>query len=139
MHKIQAMPGVTVSAGSIGSTTTSADGSFKFNDIEEDSKYEIAASKAKFTFDKPSVGGILNSNVDNLVFNANQLLSISGRVMHKGQPMEGVEIDAGPLGKTITDAEGYYCFTDVPDGTEYSLTAKKGKFVFGTKNGTTGS
>lgn len=139
IHKNQPMSGVTVNAGPIGSTTSGIDGSFKFNDIEEDTKYEIIAAKAKFVFDKPSISGIVNSNLDNLVFNANQLLSISGRVMHKGKPMEGVEIDGGDIGKTVTDSEGYYCFTDVPDGTEYSLSAKKGKYVFGTKTGVTGS
>ena len=139
LHKNQPMQGVTLNAGPLGTATSSADGHFEFKNIEEDKKYEIAASKAKYLFDKPSINGVLTSSVNNLVFNANQLLSVSGRVMHKGQPMEGVEIDAGPLGKTISDSEGYYCFTDVPDGTEYAITARKGKFVFGTKNGTTGA
>jgi hypothetical protein len=137
-HHGEPMSGVNINAGPIGSTTTDSDGTFSFSDIAEDTKYEITASKTKFVFETPTISGVLDREIDDLAFNAIQLLSISGRVMHKGNPMEGVEIDGGPLGKTVTDAQGYYCFTDVPDGTEYSLTARKGKYVFGTRKGTSG-
>jgi len=138
IHTGKAVDGVTLNAGSLGTTTSDSDGYFEFKDIAEDTEYEVSASKAKFSFGTPTLSGTLTEDSKGLVFEGLALLSISGRVMHKGKPMEGVEIDGGPLGKTTTDAKGYYCFADVPDGTQYSLTARKGKFTFGTRKGTSG-
>ena len=81
---------------------------------------------------------MLTDNINNLDFIANKLLTISGKVMHKGKPLQGVEIDAGELGTVLTDVHGFYMFDNAKDGIEYTIKAKKGKFSFGTRKGVKG-
>jgi len=134
----QAVQGANVDAGRIGKTTSGPDGRYQFRNVEEDSIYEIMVLKDKLTFDKNKLSGTLTADITNLNFNAKKLLIVSGRVMHKGKPLEGVEIDAGDLGTTLTDSDGFYKFDNALDGVEYTIKAKKGKFSFGTKRGVRG-
>lgn len=41
--------------------------------------------------------------------------------MHRGKPLAGIKIDGGTLGETVTNSKGEYQFTDVPEGTKYSI------------------
>ena len=136
IHKGNPLARVTIDAGSIGTFNTDDDGVFRFIAIPEATQYTIRPSLEKFSFQPETIKGRLDDNCDNLEFGAVQLFSISGRVVHKGKALEGVEIDGGPLGVTHTDADGNYSFDNVPDGTKYTLTAKKGNFVFGKMQGT---
>ncbi len=127
------LEGVNIDAGRIGKTVSGADGKYEFHKIEEDSNYEITAFKDKLTFENNKLSGMLTSSINNLDFVANKLLTISGKVMHKGKPLQGVEIDAGELGTVLTDANGFYMFDNAKDGIKYTIKAKKGKFSFGTR------
>ena len=136
MHKGRPLAGVEISAEPIGSVVTDKNGAFQFIAVAEETEYSIKPSFDKFSFEPESIEGKLGDNRRDIKFDAVQLFSISGRVIHKGVALEGVEIDGGPLGITHTDAEGNYIFENVPDGTVYTLTAKKGNFVFGKMQGT---
>jgi len=59
-------------------------------------------------------------------------MDVRGSVIRNGKPLEGVEIDAGPLGTAVTDKDGIYVFKDVPEGTEINLSAKKDGFLIST-------
>ena len=65
-----------------------------------------------------------------LIFHATELFIISGIIGHRGKGLPGVTVDGGILGTTVTDQSGRYEFTDVPEGTEFSLTASKDGYVF---------
>ena len=56
--------------------------------------------------------------------------TISGTVLDGGTPIEGVLIDAGKMGKRISNAQGEYVFEEVPLGSSYLITAHKPSYRF---------
>jgi len=125
--------GVRVSGGELGEVVTSSDGAFLFSDVLEGTRYTIKFSRHGYIFDASEVSGQLDASSPALLVSARKLCTIKGRISHKGVPMSGVTVDGGPLGTTLTDADGHYVFQNVPEGTPYSLRASKDGFVFGMK------
>ena len=132
LHKDQPLAGVQIDAGSLGSTITDEHGNFSLLDVLDGTEETIKVLKEKFLFDTPEQKLHVNGGNVKLSYRATELFTIAGKVVHKGVPMEGVEIDGGELGKTVTGADGSYCFQNVPDGAHYTLIARKGNFSFGT-------
>ena len=132
LHKGKPLSGVTIFSEDLSSTTTDSDGKFTFADIREGSPYKVTATKQKFIFEPDCSEGKVGSEDVVCNFSARELFSIRGRVMHRGIPMAGVEVDGGELGKTLTGGDGYYVFENVPEDGKHSLTASKDGYVFGT-------
>ncbi|MCB0345074.1 MAG: FHA domain-containing protein [Bdellovibrionales bacterium] len=132
VHKGSPVEGVKVSCKTLGSATTDSNGEFSFNNVAETTDFSISLDKNRYRFSADGLDGSVGSNID-IKVDAQKLFSISGRVVHRGEALSGVEIDGGELGKTLTDANGYYEFSDVPEDTEYSIRAMKDGFVFGTR------
>lgn len=138
-HRGRPLAGVEVDGGSLGTQTTDDRGSFAFVDVPEGTAYSLALKKQKFVFDKATVSGDSGPNDQARTFTARELFALRGRVIHRGQPMAGVEVDGGELGKVVTGEDGSYVFENVPEGAKYILTASRDGFVFGTIKGKSGS
>jgi hypothetical protein len=123
LHRGQPLAGVAVNAEGLGSAITGPDGSFNFGDIEDGTPYSLSVTKDRFKFDGGRKGVVANDT--SIVIDATKLVTIQGRIIHKGQPLAGVLIDAGPLGKTTTGEDGVYRFADVPENTAYTIKASK--------------
>jgi len=128
VHHGKPVEGVKIDAGGLGTSTTGEGGVFSFIDIAEDSKFQVSASKDGFIFSVDNASGTLTGDT-NIEFKAVQLLSVSGKVMNKGKPLAGVEIDSGEFGKAVTDASGAYTINNVPENTELNIVAKKGGYI----------
>jgi pSer/pThr/pTyr-binding forkhead associated (FHA) protein len=64
---------------------------------------------------------------DNLTldFVATKLLSIKGKVSHKGQAVSGVKVVDEELGSTVTDSKGEFSFEEIIEGTAYNFKFSK--------------
>ncbi len=60
-------------------------------------------------------------NLLDLDFSVLKLLTISGRITHQNTALKNITINAGMLGKCQTDADGYFVFTDVLEGSRYEI------------------
>lgn len=132
MHKGSPVEDVEVRCQTLGTTYTDSNGEFSFENVAETTAYSISLKKKKYRFLCDELEGAVDGNIS-VEAEAQRLFSISGRVVHRGAALAGVEIDAGELGTTTTDANGYYEFRDVPEDTEYKITASKDGYVFGTR------
>ena len=133
MHRDTPLEGVRVEAGAWGSAITVHDGTYCIPNVPEGSGYALVAAKDGFIFECGAPSGILGQADEIVDFNARKLLTITGKITHKGFPLAGVEIDGGPIGKTITSQDGSYRFEKVPEGTDYKLVARRDGFTFGKK------
>ncbi len=127
LHKGKPLSGVEVDGGPLGGAKSEADGYFNFPSTAEGTEYEFVFSLPEFRFEPAKVQGKAGDNQP-IAIAATKLVTVKGRVVHKGKPLEGVEIDAGPLGKTTTDADGVYVFKDVAEDTEFTIKARKPKY-----------
>lgn len=127
LHKDKPLANVKVDAGDLGETTTQADGYFNLPAVAEDTEYELSLSKPEFRFEPEKVKGKMGDD-KRISVSATKLITVKGRVVHKGKPLAEVVIDAGPLGKTTTDDNGVYQFKDVPEDTEFTIKAQKPKY-----------
>ena len=133
LHKGQPLVDVEIDAGPFGSVLTDADGCFHFAFLREGTEYSVYASKQNFTFELGAdSSGVLAASTE-VTISATQLFNVSGVVRHNGRALAGVEIDGGALGTVTTDANGRYEFTSVPEGTKYSLTARKKGYALASK------
>lgn len=128
-RKGEPLVGVRIDAGSLGLHVTDTNGKFVFKNVPEDTSYKITASKDGYIFDEASIEGTLRSN-EEFSLEAKKLLTLKGKVIHKGVPLSGVTIDGGALGTTTTAPDGSYAFKDVPEGTAYNIVAKKDGYTF---------
>jgi len=134
IHRGKPLSGVTVDAGPLGQVTSGADGRFQYLNVLEGVSYNLSASKPEFRFQSTNAQGTLSGDVE-VEFLATKLLSIKGVVTHNGEPLAGVEVDGGPLGKATTDADGCYVFRDVPEDTEFVLKVAKAGFTISCPDG----
>lgn len=128
-HRGQPLSGVTIDGGEFGKTQTLADGSFHFSIVPEGTKYKVEANKEGYIINCQSPEGVASES-SSVEFFATKLLSISGRVVHQGKAIEGVEIDCGRFGNITTDEDGCYIIKNVPEETEISIVAKKDGYIF---------
>jgi hypothetical protein len=124
--------GVTISAGSGGSTITASDGSYTLSGLA-DSSYTLSASKTDCTFAPASRSVSVPPNATGQDFTATctvPTFAISGQVTDgSGNPIAGVTIAAGSNTNTITNNAGSYTLDNLPVGT-YTLTAAKTNCTF---------
>ncbi len=130
VNKGNGLAGVVVKSDALGSTTTDEDGNFEFIDVEEDTEYNLEFEKESYQFEAKNNSGTLTKDQD-VEVKATKLIPVEGVIYYKGKPLGGVEIDGGPIGKTITGEDGRYCFPDVPEGTQYTLIPHKEGYKFG--------
>ena len=72
--------------------------------------------------------------IENLDFEAEKLFGIEGSVIHKGRALSGVKVEALGIGVTITDGDGNFSFSNLPEGTNYALVLSKPGYFFRTKH-----
>jgi len=117
--------------------TTAADGTYAFTNVAPGS-YTVAASKSGYTFTPLSVT-VLDTNITNANIAANAAapsVNVSGKVTRSNgiTPVAGVSLSLklGGLTKKIaaTATDGTYTFTNVANGTGYSVTASKSGYIF---------
>lgn len=130
IHNDNPLEGVQVDGGKLGKTESGKDGTFRFREVDCGVKYSLSFSKPQFEFEPSSIEGVAGEEDQDIEVKAIKLVEVKGRVVHKGTPLEGVEIDAGPLGKTKTDKDGRYKFENVREDIEFSITARKAKYNF---------
>ncbi|NLF24255.1 MAG: FHA domain-containing protein [Deltaproteobacteria bacterium] len=128
-HHGRPLEGVEVDGGVFGSQQTGPDGRFCFDDIEESTPYELRVSKTDHVFKAENLKGVVQQDI-HLQVEAQRLFSLSGRVVVNGDGLAGVKIEAGELGTSHTDENGYYCFAGVVEGSPYSLKAVKKDYIF---------
>ena len=125
LHHGMGLAGVEIDGGPLGVKKTDNEGCFEFENITEETHYSLCAAKDEFIFELPSAAsGMLSAHAE-IEFTATQLFTISGTIAHAGEPLAGVVVDGGQLGRTLTDNQGVYTFSDVPEGTEYRLEVSK--------------
>ncbi len=124
LHRGKPLAGATVEGEALGRLTTDSDGFFSFDNIEDGTTYSLTVSKEKFRFDNGRSKGVVSKDAT-VSFEAVKLVTIKGRIIHKGAPLAGVLVDGGPLGTTVTSEDGIYQFVDVPENTEYTIKASK--------------
>ena len=69
-------------------------------------------------------------DIQDLNFDAVALHRLSGQVLHRGKPLAGVSVVAEGIGQTTTDNDGTFSFSNIEDGTSYTLTVSKDRFRF---------
>ena len=126
------LEGVTVIDQTLGTTRTDDTGSFRFSDVIEGTAYSFKFEKEGYTFSPQESSGDLNDENLELLVSARKLFSITGAITHRGKGLEGVTVDGGELGITVTDDQGCYRFESVPEGGEFTLKATKEGYTFGT-------
>lgn len=130
VHHQKPLEGVVLDGGALGVTKTDAKGNFSFNNIAENTQFRITPSCDGFMMAKnQNLSGTINSNIKHS-FNAIKLSRVAGRIVHGGNPLPGVTLDAGPHGVCITDADGYYQFDNVPENTDLEIRALGAGFMF---------
>lgn len=131
LHHGKPLGNVEIDAAGLGKATTRADGSFEILDVPEGTEYTLKAVKSNYIISCSDTQGIINGDHE-ITFEALQLFTVRGKVTHHGKPLEGVAIDGGNLGQTTTGPDGTYSFADVPENTEFTITAmKKGYLIKG--------
>lgn len=123
---------VNVSLGGQGSNLSNANGLVDFSDIEEGSKLEFNFAKAGYVLE-PSKLALVIEDDQTIKVSALKLVSVRGKVQHRGMPLAGVKVNGGELGSTTTNAEGIYEFKNVVEGTPVNVSVEKEGFVFSRK------
>ena len=129
-HRDAPLAGVAIDGGALGTVVTAEDGTFCIADVPENCLYSLTPSKEQFSFDIPERTGKVTEDPVFVHFLACKLFSIKGKVIQKGQPLQGVLVDGGELGTCATNDLGEYCFENVPEGKTYSLKLSKNNFAF---------
>lgn len=128
VHKGKPLAGVEIDGGELGRITTDSSGSFCFRNVKEGSPYTLHANRKKYILAAKSPSDTLREDRE-VLFEATELFTVSGRIIHNGKPLANVIVDGGKLGETRTDSNGVYEFKNVPEGTEYSVTPKIDGFL----------
>jgi len=77
------------------------------------------------------VKGGNGGNGGTAVVGAPTFYTLSGSIIDTNStPIDGVTVDAGPLGVTTTNASGAYSFPSIPAGTNYTLVATRVGYTF---------
>ena len=124
------LSGVTINGGSLGARTTDASGNFSFEDIPARTAYDISPSKQGYQFSPASASGILSSDRSVTFTATSQTYTLSGYVRYNGVGLSGVTIKGGNLGNKVTNANGYYRFDSISNGTTYRIVAEKTGYSF---------
>ena len=123
MHGEQPVANVIVDAGEHGHATTDFHGYFCIDGVTEGSSYRLSLRHNDFQFhESQDMAGVISDDL-NLRVNAIKLIDVAGRIMHRGKPVPGIELDAGPFGRSVSDENGYYVFPRVPETARIQIRA----------------
>lgn len=126
----QPVSGVTISAGSLGSTVSNSSGYYSFSNVDYGTSYSITPSYQGEAFSPSSASGVLTSNIAHNFNKLGPVATISGQVTSNGFPLANVSITSATLGAVTTSSTGYFSFNDVPLGTSYSLSVSLYGYAF---------
>lgn len=129
LHKDKPLADVRVASAELGIRITNSNGEFSFGQLREGTSYALAAQRDKFAFDVTGSTGVLEKD-ETISFEARELFSLRGRIVHRGVPLAHVQVECLNVGHTTTDDSGYYEFPNLPEGAAYTLRASKDGFVF---------
>lgn len=129
IYKGKGLANVLIKTNLKNNLITQKDGSFKIENVVEGTKFSFAPSLGNYCFEYDNEEKTVDSDLT-VNIKAIKLISINGYIKYKGVPVDGVTIDGGVLGKTLTDQNGYYEFKNVKEGTSYTLKAYKEGYKF---------
>ena len=119
---VDPIPNVTVDAGALGSVLTDANGDYQIPGILDASAYTVTPTLVGYTFvPSDAMGLFTNLDITENFTGSIQTFTISGTILEDGAPLEGVTVDGGAIGSVMTDAAGFYSFTNIPYNTSYQL------------------
>ena len=117
-------------------TTTDADGNYSFENVLYAGVYGVTPISSVYNF-SPNVQYIysINKNYSNVIFSAsisNTYLITGVALDTKGNPLGNVlmTISGSTPSSTLTDANGFYTFRNLPAGDNYTITAQKKGYLF---------
>ncbi len=124
---------VLLSGSQATSTLTDSQGNFRFLNLPTSGAYTVAVNKVHYSFATSSQTVVRPSN--DVIFNFSALLnrhSISGQITRpNGTPVSGltVQLDGTATAQT-TDANGYYSFSGLAAGQNYTVVPISTEFEF---------
>ena len=128
------LSGVTINGGSLGQKTTDANGYYRYTGVAHGTSYSLTPSKSGYTFSPASASGTLTGNLSQnfAATAATQTYTVQGRVkLSNNQGLDGVTIELRPLGRSMaTVSGGYWGFSNVPNGTSYTVVPSKTGYTF---------
>ncbi|MDX6613562.1 MAG: large repetitive protein [Blastocatellia bacterium] len=109
------------------SVTTGASGGYEFRGLPADGGYAVTAEKLKITFTPPShaIDFLKRDEAADFVgLVTPDVYRITGRVTSADKPLSEVRVTlrGTRTGSMRTDARGYYAFTDLPGGGNYTIS-----------------
>ena len=123
-----------------GSATTDSAGSFRFQDLPLDGSYTVTINKQHYTFVTSTKSFSQPTDDVAIVFNARlNRHSITGRLTRlDGAGMSGVvlQLAQSPSSTATTDANGFYTFTQLAAGGNYTVVPALNRFAFAPANTT---
>jgi protocatechuate 3,4-dioxygenase beta subunit len=124
---------VLLSGSQSTSTVTDAQGNFRFLNLPTSGTYTVAVSKEHYSFPTSSQTVVRPAN--DVVFHFDGLVdrhSISGQITRpNGTPVGGVTVQLdGTATAQTTDANGYYSFSGLADGQDYTVVPVSTEFEF---------
>ena len=124
--------GVTISAGSIF-TTTNSSGNYTLKGLPT-GVYTVTASHSNYIFSPTSRPITLPPDTTNVGFTGTQTYLISGQVLDEtSNPVAGVTISGGAGHITSTNTSGNYTLSGLTGGT-YTITASQSGYAFAPAN-----
>lgn len=117
-----ALQGVSVDGGGLGTTTTDSLGQFSFADVTIGSSYSLSYAKEGYSFSPQTSSGTMGSSLS-LEISATALsYEISGTVTKcDAGAVSGVTVDGGALGAVFTNSKGGFSYANVATGTSYEI------------------
>jgi hypothetical protein len=128
---------VTLSGARSAATTTDAGGNYSFA-VTSEGTYTVTPSKQHYTFAPASLSFTdpLSNKTADFAATLNRH-RISGRVARaNGQAMSGVTVtlSGAQAATATTDANGGYSFTNLPAGSDYTVTPARAGYDFAPKS-----
>ncbi len=125
------LSGVTVTgSGTLGGQITDGSGNYSFTGVPHGTSYTLTPSKASYSFSPTTASGTLTGPATHDFVATLITYSVTGQVTLNDAPLSGVTISSAELGTQTTDASGNYQFTNVVEGSNYSLAPSKAGYSF---------
>ena len=126
--------GVTITAEGIGTAVTDSEGYYSFAETAPGTAYRVTAAGDGCTFTPSVIEGTIDGS-DEASFAAvgascGGLYSVAGKVTNSGSPLQGIVVDGGTLGKSVTAADGSFVFTGASFAEFYVIAPESSRFIF---------
>lgn len=127
--------GVTVRAGEFGQVETNQNGEFTIRGIPEGAHYSLYVSKTGYAISPMILEGTHDDDTV-LTFTSHlRRYNIDGVIRAiDGSPLSGVSVNAGAVGRAVTDSNGHYEITGIQYGTRVNVTVQKIGVEFDTSS-----